>query len=113
MDFVGGYADEWWKFSRKLENTLRSASGRLDPDGKRRLRLGSPVLIGRPAGDVMRVPVILSGGRREFPVGYLVIEDTDFDKGRVAALVQKFEERARASIGEESGAPLADELSYP
>jgi hypothetical protein len=113
MDFVGGYADDWWKLSRTFDSALHSASGRLDSDGKRRLRLGSPVLIGRPTGDVMRMPVILSGGKREFPVGYVTVEDTRIDKGRIALLVQRFEARARAVIGENRESPIADDVSYP
>jgi hypothetical protein len=113
MDFVGGYTDDWWKFQRKLDSALRSASERLDSDGKRRLRLGSPVLIGVPTGDVMRMPVILSGGKREFPVGYVMVEDTRIDKGRMASLSQRFEARARAVIDEGRETPIADDVAYP
>lgn len=114
MNFVGGYADQWWKLSRRFERALRSASNRLDPDGGRRLKLGSPVLIGRPAGDVMRMPVVLLGGERELPVGYLVIEDTRIDNGRIDAMAKRFEDRARAAIDGPLGADVqVSESTYP
>jgi hypothetical protein len=114
VNFVGGYADEWWKLSRRFERALSAASGRLDPDGRQNLRLGSPVLLGRPTGDVMRMPVILRGGPRELPVGYLVVEDTRVDGGRISALADHFESLARAALtGTVDAATRQLELAYP
>jgi len=114
MNFVGGYADEWWKLSRRFERALQAASNRIDPDGGRRLKLGSPVLVGRPNGDVMRMPVVLTGGQRELPVGYLVVENVRVDGSRVNALVQRFEDQARAAIaGPVDFATRLNELTYP
>jgi hypothetical protein len=114
MSFVGGYADDWWKLSRRFERALQSASNRIDSDGIRRIGLGSPVLIGRQAGDVMRVPVILRGGKRELPVGYLVIESTRVDGRRIDALASHFEQQARAVIaGSDDAASRLHELTYP
>jgi hypothetical protein len=113
LDFVGGNADQWWKLSRALEGALNSASDQIDSDGKWRLKLGSAVLIGRATGDVMRMPVILQGGRRELPVGYLLVESTRIDRGRIKSLVQGFESRAKAVIDGPAAAPQVDEAVYP
>ena len=113
MDFVVGNADQWWKLNRAFERALNSASNQIDSDGKWRLKLGSAVLIGRATGDVMRMPVILQGGSRELPVGYLLVEDTRIDRGRIKALVQRFEARARSVIGGPAAAPQVDEAVYP
>ncbi len=114
MDFVGGYADEWWKLWRRLERALQGASSRLDPDGQRTLKLGSPVLIGRTSGDVMRVPVILRGGRRELPISYVVVENTRVDRGRIKALVQRLESQAQLALaGSLDVTTRQAELTYP
>ncbi len=114
MDFVGGYADEWWKLRRRFERALQGASDRIDPDGQRNLSLGSPVLIGRPNGDVTRVPVILRGGPRELPIGYLVLENTRVDGARINALVQRLETQARLALaGSLDAAVRQAELTYP
>jgi hypothetical protein len=114
VNFIGGYADAWWKLRDKIDGSLRSASRTLDTDGHYSLRLGSPVLIGRADIDVMRVPIILAGGARERPVAYLVIEDTKVDGGRIKRLSSDSERLARAAIAGTKSTPGKDlELTYP
>ncbi len=64
------------------------------------MRLGSPVLIGTPGGDVIRVPVILKGGAREVPVAYVRIEKPDVDKARISALARRLESMAQPLLAD-------------
>jgi hypothetical protein len=114
MDFIGGTGDQWWKLSARIDKALRDASQRLDPDGKRSIALGSPVLLGAPDGDQIRVPVILRGGAREFPIAYLRIERTGVDRGRIDALARRLEALARPALaGGSAGAAREAEILYP
>jgi hypothetical protein len=113
VNFVGGYADAWWKLQKGMDAQLSDASRDLDPDGRYRLRLGSPVLIGRVDRDVMRAPVILAGGPREQPVAYLVFESVNFNKGRARQIAAECQRLARAQMTGNSATPGKDlELTY-
>jgi hypothetical protein len=114
VDFIGGNAGQWWKLAARLDSALREASQRLDASGGRSLKLGSPVLIGTPGGDVIRVPVILKGGGREVPVTYLRIENVGVDRGRIAALTRRIESMAAAMPADApAGVGTQTEIVYP
>ncbi len=114
MDFIGGTGDQWRRLSSRLDSALDHASKRLDPDGTRRLALGSAVLVGTPGGDQIRVPVILRGGGRELPVAYVRIAQTSVDRGRIEALARRLESMARSALaGAATGAGSQTEIAYP
>jgi hypothetical protein len=114
VNFVGGYADTWWKLRNRFDSALGSISKNLDSEGRYSLRLGSPVLIGRADRDIMRAPVILAGGQRERSVAYIVIEEPRVDGARIKRLADEVQRLARAAIADASSAPETDrELKYP
>lgn len=102
MNYIGGNATDWWKLSKKLESALDIASDDLDTRYKRRLKLGSPVLLPAPLGSMVRAPIILQGGSRELPVAYLHINDVQIRGGRVKAIAQQAVRLASTAL--ESGA---------
>lgn len=63
----------WDRFSHRMSDALTAASVELRTKHKRRLALGSPVKLGTDQGDLVRVPIIVSGGAREYAIAYLTV----------------------------------------
>lgn len=98
MNLVGGSGDNWWKLSKRFDDALDRVSDEFRERDGRFLSLGSPVLIGERAGDLVRVPIILRGGPRELPVAYLHVEMLQADKARIKAIAEKAAELAHVTI---------------
>jgi hypothetical protein len=67
--------EPWDRFSHRMNRALDSASVELKNRHQRRLQLGSPVKMPGEAADVIRVPIEMRGGTREYAVAYLDIND--------------------------------------
>jgi len=99
MNYIGGNATDWWKLSKKLDSALDVVSDELDTRYKRRLKLGSPVLLPAQTGSMVRAPIIVHGGPRELPVAYRNINDVHVDGRRIKAIAQHMGYRTPSFFG--------------
>lgn len=65
----------WDRFSHAMDHALTGASGEFRRQHHRRLALGSPVRIAEAGGDVVRLPIEVRGGVREYAIAYLHVVD--------------------------------------
>ena len=98
MNFILGNGDPWWKLTKRFERALERASDDLKFEHGRTLELGSPVIVSVESGDHVRVPVLLRGGTREFPVCYVDISEVTVDGRRLRLLADRALALARAAM---------------
>jgi hypothetical protein len=106
--------EPWDRFSHAMNRALDAASVELRNRHGRQLRLGSPVLMSDATGDLIRAPVELRGGQREFSVLYLEIRDPGKTDGRrMEAIARQAVEAAQPYVETPPDKPGAIVVSYP
>ena len=113
--FKSPQEEPWERFSRAMDRALKSASADFSRRFNRTVRLGSPVKLAEAGADVIRVPVEVRGGPRQYAVAHIHIKDIDKkpDGGRIQALAREAV-RAAEPYGEAPPAkPGETVLTYP
>ena len=107
--------EPWDRFSHQMNRALASASGDFQRRYNRTVRLGSPVKVAEAGGDVIRVPVEVRGGAREYSVAYLHVKEIPkrLDGSRIQAIARDAV-KAAEPFGETPPAkPGETVLTYP
>jgi hypothetical protein len=88
--FKSPVEEPWDRFSTKVNRALESASLELRARYQRHLRLGSPVKISEDQGDMIRVPIEVRGGTRQYAVAYLEVHNLrgQPDERRIEAIAR-------------------------
>lgn len=73
--FKSPQEEPWDRFSHRMNRTLDAASVELKGRHQRRLQLGSPVKMPADPVDLIRVPIEVRGGAREYAIAYLDISE--------------------------------------
>jgi hypothetical protein len=86
--FKSPQEEPWDRFSHRMNRSLDAASVELKGRHKRRLQLGSPVKMPSDPVDLIRVPIEVRGGPREYAIAYLEIGDlrSNPDQRRLEAI---------------------------
>lgn len=81
----------WDVFSQAMSKALASAGADFARRHDRTLGLGSPVKLSEAGGDIIRLPIEVRGGRREYAIAYLHIKGVERkpDAARVRALAEE------------------------
>ncbi len=92
----------WDSFVRAMDPVLQRAARGFRIRHKRALALGSPARVSTPAGDVIRFPIEVRGGEREYAVA------TVFVKGELKRFYDetRLEQIAREAVEEAEKHPL-------
>ncbi len=107
--------EPWDRFCRRMDRALQSASADFSRRHERWLRLGSPVKVAAEGGDVIRAPIEVRGGRREYAIAYLHVKQPDgrVDERRLDAIAREATQAAEPYATEPPAKPGEVVLSYP
>ena len=107
--------EPWDRFCRKMDGALQAASADFSRRHERWLRLGSPVKVSDEGGDVIRAPIEVRGGRREYAIAYLHVKEGDgkVDPRRLEAIAREAAQTAEPYATEPPAKPGEVLLTYP
>lgn len=107
----------WDRFHQEMNRFLASAAAPFAQRHDRRLRLGSPVRVAEPGGDVIRLPVEVVGGTREYSIAYLVVKAGDLNgklnAARLRAIAEELVSAAEPYAETAPSHPGATIVRYP
>jgi hypothetical protein len=105
----------WDRFSNRLARILRSESGGFTRRHHRTVALGSPVKITEAGSDLIRIPLEVRGGPREYAIAYLHVRhmDNKLDERRLQSIVEEAIRAADAHPASPPADPGALVLTYP
>ena len=105
----------WDSFTKEMNRTLRSVSHDLLLRHNRRIALGSPVKLAEADGDVVRMPVEVRGGPREYSVAFLHVQDVGKkpDARRMQAIAREIVSIAEPYITTPPAKPNQAVVTYP
>jgi hypothetical protein len=115
--FTSPQETPWDRFSKQMNTALRSASAQFAMKTKRRIALGSPVKISEAGGDLIRVPIEMKGGNREFSVAYLHVKSPEIDgvlnNGRLNDIARAAVQASEPYVDRMPDKPIDVVLTYP
>lgn len=105
----------WESFTKEMNRTLRSVSHDLLSRHNRRITLGSPVKLSGTEGDVVRMPVEVRGGPREYSVAFLHVNGVNrkLDSHRMQAIAREIVSIAEPFITTPPAKPNQAVITYP
>lgn len=107
--------EPWDRFSNRMNRALRAAAGDFSRRHNRSIGLGSPVRVAEPDGDVIRAPIEVRGGPREYAVAYLHVKDLGGkpDPRRIDAIARAAVQAAEPYAETPPAKPGETMLTYP
>ena len=106
----------WDAFNRTMGAALKRASGGLRRRTGRSLVVGSPVRVASAGGDIVRFPIELHGGEREYAVATVLVTahlKQHYDEHRLDQIAREATTSAEAHISEPPAKPGSLVLTYP
>ena len=107
--------EPWDRFCNRMERALAAASGEFRRRHDRQIALGSPVKLAEAGEDVIRAPIEVRGGPREYSVAYLHVKNVEgrLDERRLASIAQEAVRAAEPYAEAPPEKPGQTVLTYP
>jgi len=107
--------EPWDRFCQRMDRALQAASADYRRRHQRSLMLGSPVKVAGEGGDLIRAPIEVRGGRREYAFAYLQakLADGKLDQRRLDAIARDAARAAEPYATEPPAKPGDVLLTYP
>ena len=107
--------EPWDRFSHRMNRALETASAAFRQRHRRELRLGSPVKVSGTDADIIRAPIEVCGGTREYAIAYLEAKGLDgkLDDRRLEAIARAAAEAAEPYAERPPDKPGDVVLTYP